>query len=940
LFERNTMLKTLKRKIALVAVAALGSAGLAVVAAPVANAAGGTAVTAISSTAPAVRVSYTSTTLDAVGLVPLTITNAATYGVGTIVGGDQATITLTSAPSAAAKLVVAATAAAGQAGSGAADFTVNTLNGRVLTLAAATKSIEGVAVVTATGGTSKIWIAADTVGTYSGTILLDNAVGGGQQETATFSFTTTGAPASITLDSTAQSVPAGGRSQWNATVKDANGNATILGIYDSIGVTCSTACTAAAGQVNSLVDSVATGNGNAVTSITAARIAAGSGTAGVNHRASGVAGASTTISFKALGVISALGTQTATVTETAQTIDTSLIIATPTITTTPDASAITGANTGGNGWVRNATIKAGTSAVTFGFTAPTAGLGKEFRFAINASAGTVDGTAYTTTVYKTAVADATTGKGSISFTLGGAALLVNATVTVKQVNVVNVAVAPADNAAGQVNATLGDIRGILVTLTQTAADFDGDGITPSPANSIVAKLGASTEVSVSLTNTFAEALGAGYLVRVYRGTSNAGTLLDAKPTDATGTAKVTVTNAATLTAAGSETYHFEVQPPTGVAVQGTAATRLTINYTTTGAVTTMSLAITNAGDTPTTPITNATLSSSITRIPIVYVPSDGYANTSAERSRVLATASTAAADSGVATVTASGAGEYFTLVASPSAATPVTWTGTDGVRFCSSTSASPTATSCAWDAGKTTVTAASTNFIHVYSIKTGTQTVTAAVGDVKATMSFVARNRVIDGYNIILTPATQTLDSGAYGTVNVKVTDIFGNAVAAAAGDVTVSVTGPALLSGLAASASPATSATAGSEGANLTIIASTTGSGDATVAGAPGAATAATAWATTYVKPTNAPDPVKAASAKVTVKAAAASAAQTAETTAIKADVKAVSDTVATLSKAVTTIQSSVTELTTSFTAQIKSLSSAIAKISRAIAALSKKIK
>jgi len=108
-----------------------------------------------------------------------------------------------------------------------------------------------------------------------------------------------------------------------------------------------------------------------------------------------------------------------------------LIIATPTITTTPDASAITGANTGGNGWVRNATIKAGTSAVTFGFTAPTAGLGKEFRFAINASAGTVDGTAYTTTVYKTAVADATTGKGSISLTLGGAALLVNATVTVK-----------------------------------------------------------------------------------------------------------------------------------------------------------------------------------------------------------------------------------------------------------------------------------------------------------------------------------------------------------------------------------------------------------------------------------------------------------------------------------------------------------------------------
>jgi len=40
MFERNTMLKTLKRKIALVAVAALGAGGLAVIGAPAANAAG------------------------------------------------------------------------------------------------------------------------------------------------------------------------------------------------------------------------------------------------------------------------------------------------------------------------------------------------------------------------------------------------------------------------------------------------------------------------------------------------------------------------------------------------------------------------------------------------------------------------------------------------------------------------------------------------------------------------------------------------------------------------------------------------------------------------------------------------------------------------------------------------------------------------------------
>jgi len=65
------MLKTLKRKIALVAVAALGSAGLAVVAAPVANAA---STTPTSVTVSAVRATFTSTVLDAVHYVPLKVT--------------------------------------------------------------------------------------------------------------------------------------------------------------------------------------------------------------------------------------------------------------------------------------------------------------------------------------------------------------------------------------------------------------------------------------------------------------------------------------------------------------------------------------------------------------------------------------------------------------------------------------------------------------------------------------------------------------------------------------------------------------------------------------------------------------------------------------------------------------------------------------------------
>ncbi|NCA19374.1 MAG: hypothetical protein EBR76_06400, partial [Actinobacteria bacterium] len=204
------MLKTLKRKIALVAVAALGSAGLAVVAAPVAQAAD---IAATSTTATAVRASFTSTVLDAVRYVPLKVTHAASWTASGL-ATDEATITLTSAPSAAAKLVVSR--AAGNADTASADG--NNVSGRrVVTLANNGLGLVGNAtgVAAPTSGVSTVWIAVDTAGSYAGTIRIKGAT---DDSIGTFSFTTTGAPASITLDSTAQSVPASGSSNWNATV--------------------------------------------------------------------------------------------------------------------------------------------------------------------------------------------------------------------------------------------------------------------------------------------------------------------------------------------------------------------------------------------------------------------------------------------------------------------------------------------------------------------------------------------------------------------------------------------------------------------------------------------------------------------------------------------------------------------------------------------------
>ena len=907
MFERNTMLKTLKRKIALVAVATLGASGLAVVAAPMAQAAD---IAATSTTVTAVRASFTSTVLDSVRYVPLKVTHAAAWTASGL-ATDEATITLTSAPSSAAKLVVSRAAA--NADTASADG-ANTSGRRVVTLANNGLGLVGNAtgVAAPTSGVSTVWVAVDTAGSYAGTIRIKGAT---DDSVGTFSFTTTGAPASITLDSTAQSVPASGSSNWNATVKDANGNATSLGIFDSIGVTCSaTACTGA-----NLTD-VADGT-TQVTTISAAMIAAGSGTAGVKHIASAGAGTATTISFKAQGTIAAIGTQTATLTETSQVINTTPLAATVTVTTTPTAGTVT-ATSPGTGRIHAANIKTGTSAVTIGITAPAGQEGKEFRFRLTASAGTVDGTASTTSVFKNVVTDATTGKGSFSFTLGGAALLTNATLTVRQVDVVNTTVGYASNDAGNAGNGPTQADGRIIVLTQADATFVAAGITTTPAGTIMAKLGNSTTFTVTLKNSYGEALGAGYVVRAYR-TSNTGTLLDSQVTATDGTAKVAVTNASTLTAAGAETYVFQVQPPFGTAVD--AAASVTINYTTTGAVTTLSLDIdlaqmTGAG---LTAARAAGTTTAETVIPAINIPINaGVAGATDVSGTGIYTLATAALTAGA------GRADAIKLTGTTNPANVISYSGSAGVKFVAT---SPATTTVAWDGGAATLDAASATAVYAFSTKAGLNTVTATSGGLTVSRQFWVFNDTADYYSISVDQASVSLDPGAYATLTVTVKDVFGNPVDTAAAAITAAASGALLLGGFASSADYET----GSDGTvKITVIANNTGGTGSVVISNK---LTANSWATSYTTPTNATAPVKSVTVNGTVKAASSAANPAID--AVKSDVKAVSDTVATLSKAVTTIQSSVTELTSSFATQIKSLTDAIAKISRAIAALSKKV-
>lgn len=337
----------------------------------------------------------------------------------------------------------------------------------------------------------------------------------------------------------------------------------------------------------------------------------------------------------------------------------------------------------------------------------------------------------------------------------------------------------------------------------------------------------------------------------------------------------------------------------------------------------------------------------ITGIPGITVPHDGVVTITGAAGLsngvyTLATAATTA-DGGTA---GTGADEYFTIVPTSTPAAEVTFTSDDSVYFSTATD------DVAWNvasASKATGKFASGSTVRIWSTKAGKHTVTMNVGTTSTTQDFWVSVDANAARNLAIT-APATLKQGEIGRLVVTATDNWGNPVAgvtAVGGIISATVTGQGTLGG----------------GRITDTFASTDASGQAQLAIQAGNADgkldfSVTAASTDFQFSSRKGRSVYAAgdttdgtiiqldaskgtvTASTTVSGSAAAATSSPEVAAVKADVKAVSDTVATLSKAVTTIQSSVTELTTSFTAQIKSLSSAIAKISRAIAALSKKIK
>ena len=869
------MLKTLKSKIALVAVAGLGFGLVSTVPAFAA-----TYDSAVAATVSPVRVTKSDgTNLDKVPYAAVTLTQSGANFV--FAAGDDITVTLTSAPSAAAKLAVTHTQAATTVG---ASFTEVATELEVATLGTPAPVTVGTAAAAA--GVITFFVAADQPGRYIGTIAYNEDDASNDTLNTTFDFTTTGVPATVSLSTAAATSAVGGNTTITVTAKDSAARTTQLGVFDAIAVTDGTS---AGSPDNASISDVEIFDG----------------TADVVYTAPGTASTASTVTFTPGGTLAGLTAATATVTTDSTVIDATAMPAlaggAPAgefAVTAPANVTVAGANIG----ALTAAIPVGTNSVTMTFLM--AANAATYRFQGVASAGTLNG-GTTATAYVNATTPATgTRLATVTFTLDGNALLAGATLTVTQVNVLNA-----------------NVAGLSAVLTQTAPSLAAAGITQSPSGAIIAKLGASTEITVTVKDQFSRALGAGHTVRLLRGaTVAAGTVIGSAVTAADGTAKVTATNASTLASGSSESYSVQVVPTIGAAVADDGV--VTITYSTDGNITGLSVAITGStgGTTPLVAAVGTTAATSQTIYPALLVPADGFADDAAGDQ--IYTVSTAAV-----TGTGGATAEVVTLTTTATPANSVSYSGSDGVKFLTT---APVASTTLWSAGTATATVANATAVYVYGTKTGVGTVTITSGGLSRTVSIWFYNQATNFYSISLDKTTATIAGGAYETLTASVKDVFGNAVDTAAGDLALTAEGAVLLGGMAASSTTGT----GSAGTAVITYLGNVAGGTGKVTVSNGVTT--NAWATGYTAPTGAAAPVLSASATITVGAGAANA----ETAAIKADVKAVSDTVATLSKAVTTIQSSVTELTSSFSAQIKSLSAAIAKISKAIAALSKKIK
>ena len=844
------------------------------------------ATATVSTTAAAVspvRVTYNAagTVMDKVPYAAVTLTQSGAAFAFPASGGVL--VSLTSAPSSAALLAVSALQANTTAGANLTPATDVRQNAKLGTPARLVTTNSTVAAAAASVIT--FFVAADTAGRYAGTISYTDL--SGDTLSSTFAFVTTGAVATVTPSITTAISPASGNTTITVTAKDAAANVTQIGVFDTVAV--------ADGTSNGSPD---------VASLTDLLLF--DGTADVVYTAATTASTASTVTFTPGGTMGALTATTTTVTTDSTVIsgtampaqvagvanNTGFAVTLPTGVTDVDADADVDIND------ISAAIPVGTSKVTMTFLMGAAST--TYRFKGVASAGTLNGGA-TATAFVNATTPATAPfLATVTIDLAGNAVLAGTTLTMTQVTVVDVGVA-----------------GLSAVLTQTAPALAAAGITQSPSGAMIAALGASTPVVVTVKDQFARALGAGHTVRLFRGATVAGgTLISSAVTAADGTATVTATNLSTLATGTAEAYSFQVVPTIGAAESDD--NQLTITYSTAGTITGLSVAITGTtgATTPLVAAVGTTAATTATIYPSILVPgTDGIADDAGGNS--VYTVSTAA-------VTGNDpSAEVMTLTTTTTPANTSTYTGSEGIKFFTT---APTATTLN-TAGLATATVADATAVFVIGTKTGLATVTVTSGGLTRTVTVNIANGVLDAYNISVSAPTAAIAGGAYATVTATVKDMFGNVVDTGAADLALTAEGSILLGGMAASSTTGTGA-AGT--AVITYLGNAAG-GAGTLTIASGNTNGA--WATAYVAPTGGIAPVKSVVTAVTV-TAATSSTDTANV-AIKADVATANAAVKALATQVTVLQASVATLIDSLTTQIAALLQSVSALTKAVAKL-----
>jgi hypothetical protein len=577
----------------------------------------------------------------------------------------------------------------------------------------------------------------------------------------------------------------------------------------------------AAGNVTqpSTVDSVALSDNSDDTLSTATLTAANlsKGAAEFTLITTGNPAGTTTVTATPQGTLPGTGVTAATASVTK-----SGAISTATIASMAVTVPTSAVNAGTAPSASTASVPEGTSAVTVTIDDTTAAAaGNSLRIKAVLSAGTLDGS--TTLTKYTDVTTNASKKATVGYIIGGAGLVAGATLTVSQVNVANNAVSP----AGQ------------ITITQSAPLAN---LSISPDDSQVAALNATVPVTVTVKDQFGNPF-AGYTVRAFRGLASNNVLLSAGTTNSAGVATVTVTNAAGAASGTSENYSFTGTPPGSVSPTVTDNNTLTVAYTTNGGITSLSVASGTAGTT--TPITNTT--TSIAVLPYQIVPFGGTASTATTGTFTVSGAAISAGNSGNVSL--------FTPTATP--ANNVTVTVGTGAKV-------STTASTVWSGGAQSITVPSGTPVYVFATKAGEHNVVFTSGGLTATPKIVAATTAAAAYDISITPATQALAKGAFGTATVKLTDVFGNAVAGAAGtnNVTVAAAGEVLLGGFNATQT----VTVGADGSGTVTVIAGNSAGAGTLTVTPASGQSAAAWAAGYTPPAGAPAPKVSAVAAVAV--------------------------------------------------------------------------